>query len=461
MIGILPQPYPDELAYSVQARYASALGCAAFVVEYHVHGTKVNQTPPLRSIYPAVAPLTPLGRPVEPERWSAWLHDQTFWPYRAHFIPAKEALSASNGRRRRRMQVSPVSGLGTYGFRDRDWLLRHCGTCAGEDRRTVGEPYWRRAHNVPGTVVCPLHGDLLTLSDERLARSRSYRPLSDCTGGRVLKVPGRLRGALYRIARMNRQLLLVQPQGFAGLLAARLYWHLHQTSRKRRTFKQFADTTMRRLMGSPARAVLLQLGAAADSDFSAATIRRAIMHPTTQSTPTLTHVLIAVEMRLDLVWRQLLERTDAAPHSALTLDLPFCGSRRCRRCSPDWRERLRREVESTGLRRWTQCRDCRFTACDSLDHAKPRITNRGETYWAIAEELYDDRSLRSRDVARVMGDLSPTILCGYARERGVYPPWRGRLEMERVHRERILSRRPAKQKRPPSALTGDSPDASG
>lgn len=43
--------------------------------------------------------------------------------------------------------------------------LRYCPLCAEEDTRHFGEPYWHRAHQIPGVFVCPSHAVFLNHSD--------------------------------------------------------------------------------------------------------------------------------------------------------------------------------------------------------------------------------------------------------------------------------------------------------
>lgn len=42
---------------------------------------------------------------------------------------------------------------------------RFCAACAREDRKRWGESYWRRAHNLPGVLVCVHHGTVLRTTE--------------------------------------------------------------------------------------------------------------------------------------------------------------------------------------------------------------------------------------------------------------------------------------------------------
>lgn len=53
--------------------------------------------------------------------------------------------------------------------------LRLCGTCLDLDHRVGIEPYWRRAHQLPGVVHCITHGDRLLVSSVAFLVDKSLR----------------------------------------------------------------------------------------------------------------------------------------------------------------------------------------------------------------------------------------------------------------------------------------------
>jgi len=171
MLCHLPAPYPDELLYSVIARYLKHNGTAnASAVTVQVFGRKKRPCVDLPSSLDVVSKRT----------WLIWgmtgeeIADQlTLFPYYARYVSNRRVVRCVQ-----ELRSDNSSGLharlGVSAWRvGVPKLLRFCPTCRTSDFDRFGETYWRRAHQIVGVLVCPDHGDLLIESDA-LVKPNSY-----------------------------------------------------------------------------------------------------------------------------------------------------------------------------------------------------------------------------------------------------------------------------------------------
>lgn len=94
-------------------------------------------------------------------------------------------------------------------------ILRYCPACAQADLDTIGVATWYRAHQLPGVLVCPYHGDLLKENyclAHRLRRQQLFLPSSAGQGFSTCGVDGAdtaIMASLRLIARLSAQILLL------------------------------------------------------------------------------------------------------------------------------------------------------------------------------------------------------------------------------------------------------------
>jgi hypothetical protein len=165
MLPYLPPPYPDELLYSICARYH----------QYNPY-TSEKQTlinlfgsPSASAIYDfpgrlsAISSQLPLNTRNTPERL---LRYNTMFPLYEPFLPLSRSKAIANGM---------IGTAGNRGIHNSIGVmassvpalqsLRFCPACVSEEILLYGEPYWHRAHQVPGVYVCHRHGSLLKNSE--------------------------------------------------------------------------------------------------------------------------------------------------------------------------------------------------------------------------------------------------------------------------------------------------------
>ncbi|BAY22646.1 Tn7-like transposition protein D [Calothrix sp. NIES-2100] len=156
MIGFFPEPYPDELLYSICARYSDRM---QYPVKHSVvkelFGDKrivVNLELP-RYLDDLVAALPP-GNCYTVENIIDY---HTLLPFYSSFSPPEITLSVRQEMRSSRFQAYYKHlgiGIGSLALPP---YLRFCPLCVQVDREQLGECYWHRLHQLPGVELCPLH----------------------------------------------------------------------------------------------------------------------------------------------------------------------------------------------------------------------------------------------------------------------------------------------------------------
>ena len=150
----LPPPYPDELIGSVITRAAihNALSGKKAV------GILRNDEPGGLS-YCLPANLVDLARRMRLQpRSLLWEH--TVFPYAVAYKSAAEVAQLeavvlepqASAAEAKRLTQAGIDGVGA---------LRFCVRCMKDDLHTLGESYWRVAHNLPVVHMCLKHGTVL------------------------------------------------------------------------------------------------------------------------------------------------------------------------------------------------------------------------------------------------------------------------------------------------------------
>lgn len=161
MIAYFPSPYPDELVYSLFARYSVNSGNLTY-------GSVAEDLFLNKTVKPDIE-FIPQLTPDALHRLSALMpvekviEKHTLFQYYARFL---------NKERRDKAFESLVTGKADYRnhlripkSKERDIrYLRYCPLCAEDDRRLYNETYWKRVNQLTGVDVCPLHGCYLCSS---------------------------------------------------------------------------------------------------------------------------------------------------------------------------------------------------------------------------------------------------------------------------------------------------------
>ncbi|MCB0190755.1 MAG: TniQ family protein [Anaerolineae bacterium] len=153
MIGHFPHPYPEELFYSVCARYSEQMQYPTKIAVcdalFGVPNLNVIADFPTR-LKPFSRNLLP-GHTLKDMRQIVRYHSQ--FPYYAPFLPVRRRVPILSI-----MHVGPKSGSRLLGSRiPRLNRLKFCPECVNADRIDYGECFWRRVHQIPGIKICPTH----------------------------------------------------------------------------------------------------------------------------------------------------------------------------------------------------------------------------------------------------------------------------------------------------------------
>lgn len=171
MINHFPTPLPDELFYSLCARYGERVKYSGIeAVNEDLFGARGKS-----AVIDLPSHLGHFVRSLPPNHdltLSRLIYKHTLLPFYSPFLPAERL-----GRVRKDMEgadggaIHKCAGITPSNIRLHDWL-RYCPACVADDRGASDRYcYWHRLHQVPGVVVCPRHEVFLENSNVR-ARNR-------------------------------------------------------------------------------------------------------------------------------------------------------------------------------------------------------------------------------------------------------------------------------------------------
>lgn len=152
MIVQFPSFYPDELVYSLLARYSARSGYLryTFAAEELLERPGARPDPEFVNRYTAQA-VEAMTRDL---CWEEVIERHTMFPYYGRFLPwerrqqAFDALVHMRGNHRNLLAMPKQKP---------NRCLRYCPECARADREQYGETYWHRLHQIPELSVCVFH----------------------------------------------------------------------------------------------------------------------------------------------------------------------------------------------------------------------------------------------------------------------------------------------------------------
>ena len=156
MITFFPDPYPDELLYSVCARYQERMmwGNQKTTLQDLFGTDTVVAVVDLPGHVGALVSRLPSNHQYSSDRI---IDHHTLLPYFARFLAPNQLEGI-----RRAMRLGSGSGIaGQAGIMastvKTPQVLQYCPQCVESDRMAYGETYWHRVHQLPGVMVCPHH----------------------------------------------------------------------------------------------------------------------------------------------------------------------------------------------------------------------------------------------------------------------------------------------------------------
>lgn len=149
MLGYFPDPHPDELFYSICARFSDAmrypLPTGAYIELFGLRGMETLTTLPT-GLDDLVAQLPPSALYTSQE----FIEAHTLFPYYAPFLPSERLTllqQAMQGKSKEPTHI--ITGITSHRLLLPQWF-RFCPVCVEEDRGNLGESYWHRLHQIMG-----------------------------------------------------------------------------------------------------------------------------------------------------------------------------------------------------------------------------------------------------------------------------------------------------------------------
>ena len=171
MIPFFPEPYPDELLYSLLARYYVKSGYLSFayaVEDLYVHPYTRPDIEFINELRPEVLKL--LSRKCSLE---TLIQNNTMFPSYGRFLPGERKREAYNALLEMHGNFNNLLSL-PKNQRGNGRFLRYCPVCAGEDRKRYGQAYWHRGAQIQGIEICVKHG--CCLKESAVSMNRKATP---------------------------------------------------------------------------------------------------------------------------------------------------------------------------------------------------------------------------------------------------------------------------------------------
>jgi hypothetical protein len=161
MIGCFPDPYPDEILYSICARYKERMMYMSEPdISKSLFGVRYGAfylDRPLRLQY-LISLLPSSNYSIE-----SLVGKNTLVPFfqaffdRSYLGSYKEDVEKNDSKTRSKIRYTQKVSIPTF--------LQFCPICLKQDEKQFGEAYWHRLHQIAGIEVCPVHHVFLQKSN--------------------------------------------------------------------------------------------------------------------------------------------------------------------------------------------------------------------------------------------------------------------------------------------------------
>ncbi|MFD1951583.1 TnsD family Tn7-like transposition protein [Sphingomonas arantia] len=170
--AFFPCVRPGELIYSALARHSVAMGALGPKGVMSALFGKANAiaTMDLPNNLGALVERLPPGLGIDAETL-AWEH--TLFPYYARFQQPDVAHRALHAMVNSGGAIHLMLGINTFRT-GRPSHLQFCAACSEGMLIEFGSLHWRCAHQLPGVLVCPDHGEILRRSSVRLVANNRH-----------------------------------------------------------------------------------------------------------------------------------------------------------------------------------------------------------------------------------------------------------------------------------------------
>lgn len=176
-MNFFPVPYPDEILYSILARYCIRSGNTKDIHNFEdLFGTRnCIASLELPTHLDALIDNMPVGAKYTTEHF---IYQHSLFPFLAAFIPQDRAEKIIETMRNGEGAVSYIRiGLISNTITLNNYF-RFCPECFIKDIERFGEPYWHRSHQVTGVFICSKHKIPLYNSKELIRAGNRQRFIS-------------------------------------------------------------------------------------------------------------------------------------------------------------------------------------------------------------------------------------------------------------------------------------------
>jgi hypothetical protein len=157
MVSFFPKPYPDEILYSVLARY-------------HIRSGNTNAKDTSRDLFNSSTATATADLPshldslinnlpfLSKHTVESLIQKHTLYPFYAVFLPPEradsvmESMKSENGG-----NIHSRAGILGHSINTPRYF-RFCPVCLEKELQEYGEAYWHRLHQIPGVFICSQHG---------------------------------------------------------------------------------------------------------------------------------------------------------------------------------------------------------------------------------------------------------------------------------------------------------------
>jgi hypothetical protein len=163
-IGHFPTPFPDELLYSICARFSARVGypSAKSVINELFGSNNSSAVIDLPSRLNHLSAGLPTNSFFTVERL---IDGHTLLPFFSPFLLHERVTQLKVDLRSTRGQVGYMRSGVMASRIPIPSKLRFCPACLQNDKKQFGEAYWHRVHQIPGVVICQTHEEILEESD--------------------------------------------------------------------------------------------------------------------------------------------------------------------------------------------------------------------------------------------------------------------------------------------------------
>lgn len=154
-IAYFPEIYPDELIYSLLARFYQGCGYSNYIFcaeDLFINKRARPEIGFINELKPEILQLVCEDMSIE-----RLIEKHTMFPYYARFLPKERRIKGFKALCNRSGDYSNLLAISKQKNGEARYL-RYCPLCVKEDRNVYGETYWHRAHQMMGVNFCPKHG---------------------------------------------------------------------------------------------------------------------------------------------------------------------------------------------------------------------------------------------------------------------------------------------------------------